>query len=239
MVGGLLALVLCAATSRADTVTANLTSHYNDVYTVKVNGQEVSGYTGPYTWTKTAGSGSGGLGNSFQTYCVELLQETINPTTYTVVSVSKVPQPGVGAPENPAGSGMGNVRANLIAGLWGTFNSLVGTDADKGAAFQLAVWEFVYGDPSKGWNLTDSTSNFYVESGTDFSTVVPLAQQWINYVVAGKNVTMATNLIGLQSTTGQDQITSAVPAPPSVLLAGFGALGLLTGAWRRRKLSLS
>jgi hypothetical protein len=222
---------------RADNVTVNLTATSPDYYTVHVNGQTVSGYTGPYTWSKV--SGSNALPSTFTTFCVELLQNTNNPTTYTLTSLSNVPQPGTGVPGGP---GMGTTRANLISGLWGTFYSQTLGNYDNAAAFQLAIWEFVYGSSADGWNLTDTSANYYVTSGTHSDgtshlaatdPVVQEAQSWVNFIVAGVNVKMENDLIGLTNSTYQDQVAT-VPAPPSLLLAGFGGLGLLVGRWRRR-----
>jgi hypothetical protein len=231
MVAGLLALVLGApAVGRADSVTVNLIGTNSDAYTLALQGQQpVTGHTGAYTWQQVGNNGS--LPSTFQTYCVELLQSTHSPTTYTIVPLSQVPDPGTGVPGGP---GMGTTRATLISQLWGTFFNQTLGNADNQAAFQLAIWEFVYGGPSDNWNLTDSNANFFVVGGTDSGSVVPLAQTWVNDIVHQLvPITTETDLVGLTNSQYQDQITT-VPAPPSVWMACVGALGLVAGAWRRR-----
>ena len=121
---------------------------------------------------------------------------------------------------------MGAVDANLLREFWGTFYSQVNS-ADTEAAFQIGIWDIVNGS-----NLSLLTGNFIADPsvyGTDptqWPSFLQTAQNWLTQLGSGQNLGYASDLVGLQSGTYQDQL-AVLPVPPGLTLMGIGSIGLV------------
>jgi hypothetical protein len=156
-------------------------------------------------------------------------------------------------------------KVNEITALYGKYyNSAWGTasgaNGDANAtAFQLALWELIYDSAyDTSHTVTGSQTYFSGSTGATFtsSSAGTAAQNMVAFALGyANNATGASNLynnstslkntqlVDLTSSTGQDQLwvesippkVTGVPAPPAVLLAGFGILALAgRGRWNRQ-----
>ncbi|MGN6367155.1 MAG: hypothetical protein ACTHN5_02730 [Phycisphaerae bacterium] len=166
----------------------------------------------------------------FSTYCIEGLQDVYFGSSETwnlgVVDVSSAPTPG---------AAMGSVKAGELTELWNRYHDTVGTDDEKGAAFQLAVWEIVNdGIPTLGGaSATDFTTGDFQAMGD--SIAINQAVNWLNGITGG-GYTQTYTLFALSDRGIQDQIfavtspnggTNPVPLPSALpaglaLMAGLG-----------------
>ena len=240
------AALLCAGRpARAGTITAllngtGLDGIINPGADVTINRGDgstpsVAYHPGVVNWTMAPNGNQSGLpfARNFTTFCIELTQDISpgNSYTYTLSDLASAPKPGSGQTGN--GNGMGATKADKIAELWGAFDGPIGTDGTKAAAFQLAIWKIEY-----DWG----DSNFDNFSGGNFrasnnSAAVNQATTWLDAIYNNNNLARAQGLWALTNSTAQDQITQVAPvaAPPSIYLAGAGALCLAGCAWWRRK----
>lgn len=207
-------------------------------------------FAGPAT-----GLGSALVGQTLQTYCIEL--EPVN-NQFQPCEIEDVADAPNDAPGNPNFNGpygaLREARVHAVIGaafLAGWIDSRMqltasAQQAGRGAAIQLLVWESLFEPGSaaapSGWNL--GAGNFVVNSG--FSTGLGLANGLIasvntlfsaNYVFGGlRAVTGATNAQG-GHTNIQDQLV-VVPLPPAAW-AGLGTLSAVFGLSyiRRRRLA--
>jgi len=223
-----LALGLCLnGTAQAEYVDAKLIGSPSNTFNLVLGSTHMSVNAGALIWQKTGGSPN--IANTFTTYCVELNQHVWGGPSFhfDVVPVSQVPQPGVGTPT--PGSGMGADKALLLRELWGTFFSAA-TTADLQTAFQIAVWEIVFENPTNGYSVyTGTFKEAYSSSEPGY---VGQAQTWLNWILTHDGP--LASLTGLSSPDYQDQIT-AVPAPSGLLLLGLGGVGLFGAARRTRR----
>lgn len=145
-------------------------------------------------------------------------------------------------------------KADAITELYGRYynkdwNQSSFTGSEDSVAFQIALWELVYDGPPSGENPTDlSNGVFYINSPSSYGYAT--AQTWLNSLT-GDTSSFATRfpneqLVALVAPSPgvkpldsyQDQIAMipiAVPAPPGVILAGIGFVGLLGSRRLRRK----
>jgi len=172
---------------------------------------------GPFNFVVLSDTSGTGLGPTFRSFCGDFFQDVALGQNYTFTPVAFSDLPDV------AGNA---TKIAKIQELYDRFYD-VATDAEKGAAFQLALWKILY-DPN---NDDLSTGNF-TASGPGSPTSIPLAQSWLN-MIDDPNVADPAHkytLTGLLSPTSQDQIVPAaapVPAPAGVVLLVIGAVGLI------------
>jgi hypothetical protein len=228
---GVIALSIVAALSqsaRADTVTATLTGLTPYVFpTSYLQGAgDITGGTGAIGW-QGVGSNPTAFTGSFNTFCIDLIQDIYFGSTYTYVEtpVASAPQPGAYPSGSPV-TGMGVLKASELNTLFAEqFNNLTSNDALE--AFQIAIWNVVY-DTDASVSTGDGT--FYVVSGFD-SSVINLAN---GYLAGATDLShqevFGGTLIALVGEDGaQDQIyaqnptqnqNASVPAPQTWLGGG-------------------
>jgi hypothetical protein len=224
----LAALVVCLAAgpASADMVELKLVaaSGQDFKYLLNNNAGEVSNAGSlTFQYVKTL-SGTPILSGTFQTFCVDLTQfvQFNQNTDFQVDRFSNLPD---------AGAGLNATQAEYLSELWSKYHDLTGTSANDMTAFQIAVWEVVYGSLTNGkYSLWSGTFQANYTQGTE-PAYVDIAQTWVQSLTG--TYAASPLLIDLSSPTAQDQIT-AVPAPPGLLLAGIGGLGLLFSTRRRR-----
>ncbi len=217
----------CAATSaKAELVTTFIgTAPSQQINVSATRGSSTSAFespVGPFNFVVLSDTSGTGLGPSFRSFCADFFQEVALGNDYTFTPVAFTDLPDV------AGNA---TKVAKIQELYDRFYD-VATDAEKGAAFQLALWEILY-DPTN----TDLSSGNFTANGPGSPSSIPLAQNWLNIIGDGSipDPAQKYTLTGLLSGTAQDQIvpTTPVPAPAGVVLLVIGAAGLIA----RRKLA--
>lgn len=201
-------------------------------YTIGGTTSTASVTPGPYYWHQVGTPLNSNFPANVTTFCVELNQGFPTPSsTYTVDAL--------GAKVNAA-------TATAITKLYGNhydsaWNSTSFGGSAASTAFQIALWELVYDGPGS----TLGSGNFrYNGSTTSAST---LAASWLAGLASESTAAFTTKfgsqqLVWLSNGSKQDQLTlkdspqGAVPAPPSIVLAGLALVSGLSGrALRRRK----
>jgi hypothetical protein len=173
---------------------------------------------GPFNFT-ASDTGGTGLDTSFRSFCADYFQfisPSATPYTFTPTTASGLPDVGTGTLKNAR-----------IQTLFDKFFETA-TDAEKGGAFQLALWELVY-DGGNAATPSLAGGNFSADGS---ASAIGVAQNWLNDI----DTPAAANkyqLIGLLHPTNQDQLTAIsvvdpnpVPAPAGVVLLGIGAVAL-------------
>jgi hypothetical protein len=205
--------------ANADTVTATLTGLTPYVFpTMYLQGTgNITGGTGAIGWQGQNGNALG-LTGSFDTFCIDLIQDINFGSTYTynVMSLASAPQPGAYYP--PQSGGMGAVKAGELSTLYA--EQFVGLSTDDALeAFQLAIWNIVYDNDA---SVSTGDGAFYVVSGFDPS-IVALANSYLAGATdLSHQEAFYGSLVALVGQDGaQDQIyTSPVPAPQTFLGGG-------------------
>lgn len=181
-----------------------------------------NGPVGPFNFVVLDDGGTG-LGPTFRSFCADFFQDVALGENYTFTPVPFADLPDV------AGNA---TKISKIQELYDRYYP-VATDAENGAAFQLALWEILY-DP----NTTDLSSGNFTAIGPGTPSSIGVAQSWLNTIGDSSipDPTQRYTLTGLLSRTGQDQIvpTEPVPGPAGVVLLAIGAVGLVV---RRRMAS--
>jgi hypothetical protein len=239
-------LVSVAGVAGADTVTGTL----NNVSPARIVGINYNGsslgqaYAGVMNW-QGVGTNGHDLNGSFTSFCIDLTQDVyLNQSyTYTVAGIADAPNPL--PPTAPVGAtGMGLSSAQRIEKLYALEYDNIGTDNDRGAAFQLAIWEMLF---DTGPTL-DVTTGLFNTTGAS-ANVITLANQFVSAAIAPGAMTFHHALLALTSPTTQDQIVLGLEnvfeeppfQPPNTLVptpaAAFGAIPLLAGMafFRRAK----
>ena len=183
------------------------TSSYTTVG-VKFNGSDIGQViAGPEMWHQTGGTTLlGDSSGNFLTFCVEINQDVYLGSTYGFYTGSVDTAPTPGNPI-PGSSGMGASKATLLKELWARHYANI-TDANSGAAFQIAVWDIVY---DADFNL--NAGNFKAYGNT---SAINLAATWLTDVNTNASAFTDPNLIAIKSDYYQDQVTFGPPVkgPP-------------------------
>jgi hypothetical protein len=212
-----LTVCLAAGTTRAEAETIDFLGlgHHS---VVEVSGP-VSGtvYAGELNW-QWLGTPPDGFGQSFYTFCLDILSYLTDPQDVTVRSTDDLDTtPDAGA----KAAWLVNTYAAPILDGGGEANVLA-------AALQVAVWEAVY----------DSVNS--LSSGV-FSLVTTgdirdQADAYLSALYYAPGTYYTSDAVWLDTRNGQDQIVvSSVPEPATLSLLGFGCL--LLGGRRRRRLT--
>lgn len=240
---------LCAHVPRAsaELITLNYqgqtTNPGNPTLAVTVNGTTFSNASiAPFYWTQNAVPPNQSFPPPISTYCIELsTNQPLPPVgTNTVFSVVS------------ADSALGSATASAVGELYARYYQTAWADQSTfhgsvdSAAFQLAMWELIY----DGAGSSDLGSGNFQASGLgSYTTTAQDMLSSLNGSVSFSDRFGDSELVALlaPATTDpnksqdqiQDQITirpKPVPAPPALMLAGVGVLGLLGRArWNRRK----
>ena len=218
---------------------------------------------GPFYWTPAGIPPNASFPNPTVTFCIEIAPNQDLPVkgaTAEFAVVSPAAAPSISAPTagvTPA------QKADAIKELYGRFyNDLWNSGAFAGSpesvAFQIALWELVYDGPNAGNGSSLSGGRFSVDPAVLAVTAGMKAQDWLANGGTTPGITGNTSsfdsrfanasLVALLAPSGtggksqdqvQDQITlipKPVPAPPGVVLAGIGFLGLIGRARRVRRI---
>ncbi len=171
---------------------------------------------GPFNFVVLSDTSGTGLGPTFRSFCADFFQGVSEGNDYTFDPVAFADLPDV------AGNA---TKMAKIQELYDRFYD-VATDAEKGAAFQLALWEILY-DPTN----TDLSSGNFTAIGPGNPSGIAVAQSWLNLIGDGSipDPAQKYTLSGLLSGTAQDQIvpSTPVPAPAGLVLLVIGAAGLI------------
>jgi hypothetical protein len=140
---------------------------------------------------------------------------------------------------------------------WGSLSSFQSSSSaiqSEATAFQLAIWELIYDGTA---DLTKPTATNFFSTGNfqSSSSSAAEAQTMLNNVLENINqgitdydnnlLDAGLTLVALTNSSYQDQLwleptpkvppVNSVPAPPALLLAGFGLIALIGRArWNRR-----
>lgn len=155
----------------------------------------------------------------FDAYCAELGQ-TIGGGYSKHQSVV----PLLGAATTP-GVSTGQVlfdanRTKNLELLWANFKSQA-TDLNHSAAFQLAQWELVYDDDATLEH--NNSSKFWSDSSHTYRNI---AEGWLSQIKNG-TLTSRQSLVLLSDGNNQDQITTLVPEPVTLVGLSIGVIALL------------
>lgn len=172
---------------------------------------------GPFNFVVLSDTSGTGLGPTFRSFCGDFFQDVAlgNNYTFTPVAFSDLP--------DVAGNA---TKMSKIQELYDRYYD-VATDAENGAAFQLALWEILY-DPTN----TDLSNGNFTAGGPGNPSAIGVAQNWLN-IIGDSSIpdpAQKYTLTGLLSPTAQDQIVPAaapIPAPAGVVLLVIGAAGLI------------
>lgn len=218
-----------AGVARADSVSATLNNvSPSRIVGISYNGSSLgSAYAGALNWTGQASNGYD-LNGSFSTFCIDLTQDVYlgHSYTYDVVDMSVAPNPL--PPTEPVGStGLGTTNRQNLENLYALQYDNIGSDNDRGAAFQIAIWEILF---DTGSSHDVSTGQFAISGAS--SNVINLANQFVTDALAPGALTFHHQLLALTSPTVQDQLflgesTPTQPGPPQAVPTPAAALGAL------------
>lgn len=244
-----LLLMLAPGVVRADIVNVTFkavdsssTIHFN--VTAFGGNIDESVYVGAYRWNVNTGDVPTAVGGVFHTFCIDFSQDISFNGVYnydTSTPLASDPRPI--APHNIAGNpvtGMGVEKAEAIEELYGLHFAELGSDADKIAGFQMAIWEIIYEDQSNQLGslaqttLDVSAGPYFRETNADVAAIAD-ANNDLASLFNGTNPATRTlrtdklaSLVALTSDVSQDQLIM-VPLPRAAT-AGLSLLGLIAGA---------
>lgn len=214
-----------ASASRADIVaTFNGTDPFTDVSMVALGSTYDVMPVGPFKFTVTTGDSLFGTG-PLVSFCAALPEDIAGQSySFQVVSPSALPDVGPNA-----------AKLALIDRLFDRHYG-VATDADRGGAFQLALWELLYDGPG---NLDLNAGNHDVTS-PDSVTAVAIAKNWLAALETPNPADVDNYTVyGLASPDAQDQLTvvpntpNQIPAPAGVVLGLIAVGGFGLRRWRK------
>jgi hypothetical protein len=233
------AAVMLAGASRASAESVSLAFDKSVNPAVSLSGSSSGPYTptGPFFWHDSGIPSNGSFPTPTVTFCIEVngaLPSVGSSAVFGVQSLS---------------ADLGSAKADAITELYGRFyNTAWESSSFNGSndsiSFQLALWELA---TDTGKNL--SSGSFTASSS--LGGIVTTAQNWLNSLTGDTSsfsskfgnqeliALVAPDPNGPKPQDYQDQITlrnkpAGVPAPPGVILAGVGLLGLVGRArWSR------
>jgi hypothetical protein len=171
---------------------------------------------GPFNFVVLSDTSKTGLGPTFRSFCADFFQDVALGNNYTFTPVAFADLPDV------AGNA---TKMAKVQELYDRFYDIA-TDAEKGAGFQLALWEILY-DPNK----SDLSSGNFTASGPGNPSSIDVAQSMLDILDDPRyaDPTKKYTLTGLHSPSAQDQIVpgTPVPGPAGVVLLVIGAAGLI------------
>jgi uncharacterized repeat protein (TIGR01451 family) len=213
LAGGTSATLNVTATVTAfasNTISATLTGLDPNLFgTINLQGSSpVNGGIGNLLWSGPSGN-QAPFSGSFNTYCIDLLQDIYFGGTYSynIESLASAPQPGA-YPDGIPTTGMGAAKADELAALFGVdYSQTLGESAAEETAktaFQLAIWNIVYDTDAA---VSNGAGTLYVSSGVDANTI-SVANGFIADALNPANQKYdATDLVALVGQNGaQDQI---------------------------------
>jgi hypothetical protein len=259
VIAGAVALFLAAGQRASADNTLNLSFQGTTgapTLTVTLDGKQMSGVEpGPYFFNVNPPPNGGG--SPISTFCMELGQgiDSGAAAPYSVTALNSSSGTTISANNS-------NVQgvANALEALYGFYyqtawntgkgTNIPGSNTPMSSAFQLAIWELIYDGTNdiQSPNATNyfSTGNFQVGTCTAEQEAQTMLNNVLNNINQGitdfgENLPGET-LVALTNPTYQDQLwlqptpkVSAVPAPPGILLAGFGLVALFGRArWNCR-----
>jgi hypothetical protein len=238
-----LALIAFVATASDATAgfNARLLKTYGNDTTVRVYFQELkngkyynkstTAKAAQFTWQVTSGQGPNPATQTFQSFCVDLMQSV---------------QKNQGFDSTPLQASMGLAQGNLVSSTqvamieayWNTNISKI-TNKNEASAFQIGLWELVYERTEDKSKLDVKNGNFHIginSKDKTYKEILNLANSWLQCTNYGIPPTGHPPLVVVTSPNGQDQVTPgvdpplapvgrAVPAPPALMLTLSGLLG--------------
>lgn len=189
------------------TLTVGATTYTRNVYAGEIN----------WRWSNSTGTANAtppeGFAQTFYSYCIDLLNTLRDPQEVTVRSSEGFTN----------GVANGGDRAAWLFNTYAAGIRSGGTNT-QAAALQVAIWEAMYdtGNSLSGGSFQLSTTGAIRTQAETY-----LAALYSHLPEVGQR-----HATVLDTRTGQDQITSRIPEPTTLLLVGCGA-GLLIR--RRRK----
>ncbi len=183
-------------------------------------------------------------GRTLGTFCTDILESVDTRwRVYDVVSAAQAPATG-----GVSNAAMGASRMSRLSqlysygmttgmlnafGAWANGDRTAGDNNDRAAAWQLLVWEIVFGDAdAANWDLAGALR------------VAGLTNQVRNYFAQfrdnSRGLTPGVDVSAVARLGAQDQLLVIVPLPPAAY-AGMGMLGMVIGAGyiRRRRARLA
>jgi hypothetical protein len=224
------------------------------------NNYTATEYSGAINWTRTASTGatpafqtynpSTGAGTSgtatFTSFCIDLVENVgvpSGPYTYDVVDPTAAPLRSA----SPSYNTISSSGKAILESLWFDNISTAMTSDVGQAAFQIAIWDVVFG--SDYTHVDNTSSNFYVTPGGQSAAVIALANSWLQTTatqISGGSA-IYENLLALTSSGAQDQLVSTgdfnvgspggSPVPlPLTASGGLSLFGILAANELRRGL---
>ncbi|MCC7407315.1 MAG: hypothetical protein IT442_04540 [Phycisphaeraceae bacterium] len=229
LVAALVVGVLTVGSAQAGTVKAHLDGMNGKSVKIKIGSTSMTVMAGVFNWTRVGGTEAGMPTGQFHTVCIELDQYISFGGTYTydLINVTDGPRPGLAV----LGGSMSDTSAELLKKFWAAHYNEALTSNDKGAAFQIGVWDIVY-DEGHGLFSGNFRAN-YTSLGTS-PVFVQLAQTWLNDLA---NLTEMAPLMALSNLRNQDQLV-LVPLPAAAW-AGLSVLTVLAAVRKHRHKALS
>jgi len=206
------ALFLTAPPARADTISLVLQDSGTPTTYNPNGGAAVTVGAGPFNWVQATPSNAS-FPTSLATYCIDLDKFIQQGGTFQfAVQTDLTLAPTIGTAD----------KAAAVTELFDRDYLNSRTSVANSTAFQIALWELVY-DGASSKSL--GAGRIQSDNAQAQALLDQLGTSYSNHDLAGQRLTAFT------SDTSQGQIgvtpASAVPAPPAVLLAGIGFLGLV------------
>jgi len=169
-------------------------------------------------------------GNAFSTFCTDIYQtfswnSPANPYSYDLKTVAET-QGMWGTSPYSAGS------YSQVSKLYTTAYTSIGASSVKSAAFQFALWELLYEDPTSG--SYDTGNGKFKLAGGDADTAAAKSQAnaWLASLASASE---GYSIQALYNGQKQDFVVATpVPEPQTYALA-LVSLGIVAGYARRKR----